>query len=594
MLVNLSLFAGAGWQFFDNNGAPLSGGILYTYAAGTTTPLATYTTNLGNVYNSNPIILNGAGRLANEIWLTQGSSYKFVLEDSNNIVIGVYDNIMGANDPTATIEILNTFETTLASSVGSSLVGYNEGSINAVTRTVQAKFRDSISIKDFGAVGNGTTDDTIAIQNALNASLFVYFPPGTYKITSPLTIQTNQHLYGDNTYEAPTIAVINCYNVIGFTFDINGKIFSIDGISFDGTTGNFSGNVIDCSINWIGAIYNSAPNTGSGGGQLSLRNSRIWGSQSIGTYLITLQNTFFTLLENCDIGLCPNGGAVTMGQYGVVNTTMTFRKCYFHYCRQDVTLTGNVLDVTFDDCVFESSIVAFNMETTTASFKGCYFENIGYDVSGLNRSGGLSIQNQGINFQPPVLTGPVVSAMNITYGTYTFISCFFAYLSTNILSVSPNAAWLFMMGKGSTSGAGGYASFYGCSSPNYGTNGFLEIEADAMIEQCSFNWYNGAQNEALPYKDTRYVSDGFMLAPFPYSAIGLVPQYYEKITIKNGVYIVYATTQGYTVPTNSPTGGKWNVGDTIYMTTPVSGGYIGNVCTTAGTPGTWRTFGAIS
>ena len=88
MAVNLSLFAGAGWQFFDNNGVPLAGGLLYTYAAGTTTPLATYTTSAGNIANANPIVLNSAGRLANEVWLTTGSSYKFILQTSLATQIG--------------------------------------------------------------------------------------------------------------------------------------------------------------------------------------------------------------------------------------------------------------------------------------------------------------------------------------------------------------------------------------------------------------------------------------------------------------------------------------------------------------------------
>ena len=47
MAVNLSPIGGACWQFFDNNGAPLTGGKLYTYAAGTTTPQATYTSISG-------------------------------------------------------------------------------------------------------------------------------------------------------------------------------------------------------------------------------------------------------------------------------------------------------------------------------------------------------------------------------------------------------------------------------------------------------------------------------------------------------------------------------------------------------------------
>lgn len=45
MGVSLSMYAGAGAQFFDNNGNPLAGGLIYTYAAGTTTPAATYTSS---------------------------------------------------------------------------------------------------------------------------------------------------------------------------------------------------------------------------------------------------------------------------------------------------------------------------------------------------------------------------------------------------------------------------------------------------------------------------------------------------------------------------------------------------------------------
>jgi hypothetical protein len=94
MSVLLSPIGGAGAQFFDNDGNVLSGGKIYTYSAGTSTPKTTYTTSAGNIAHSNPIILDSAGRVpTGEIWLSFGESYKFVIKDSNDNLIGTYDNI---------------------------------------------------------------------------------------------------------------------------------------------------------------------------------------------------------------------------------------------------------------------------------------------------------------------------------------------------------------------------------------------------------------------------------------------------------------------------------------------------------------------
>jgi hypothetical protein len=95
MAVFLSPVGGAAAQFFTNSGIPLAGGKLYTYAAGTTTPAVTYTSSSGATPHSNPIILNSAGRVATgEIWLNP-SPYKFLLKDSNDVLIATYDNIWG-------------------------------------------------------------------------------------------------------------------------------------------------------------------------------------------------------------------------------------------------------------------------------------------------------------------------------------------------------------------------------------------------------------------------------------------------------------------------------------------------------------------
>ena len=96
MAVFLSPVGGVAAQFFTNTGAVLTGGKLYTYAAGTTTPLASYTTSAGNVARTNPIVLDAAGRVpsSGQIWITS-APYKFVLTDSTDVLIATYDNVSG-------------------------------------------------------------------------------------------------------------------------------------------------------------------------------------------------------------------------------------------------------------------------------------------------------------------------------------------------------------------------------------------------------------------------------------------------------------------------------------------------------------------
>ena len=77
-------------QFLDASGAPLVGGLLYTYNAGTTTPQPTYTDSTGATANTNPVVLNARGEA--NIWLG-AATYKFKLCDANNTEIWTVDNI---------------------------------------------------------------------------------------------------------------------------------------------------------------------------------------------------------------------------------------------------------------------------------------------------------------------------------------------------------------------------------------------------------------------------------------------------------------------------------------------------------------------
>lgn len=165
MSVSPSPVGGFAAQFFDNNGVILSGGKIYTYVSGTTTPQATYTSASGVTPHANPIILDSAGRVpGGEIWLTDGLVYKFVIETSAGILLGTYDNITGGLDASA--------------------VTYDPPFANSVVTNVEAKLAQYVSVKDFGAVGDGVVDDTAAILLAFQNGGHVMFPTGTYKVTT--------------------------------------------------------------------------------------------------------------------------------------------------------------------------------------------------------------------------------------------------------------------------------------------------------------------------------------------------------------------------------------------------------------------------
>jgi hypothetical protein len=280
MAVNLSPFGGVGAQFLDNSGNVLTGGKIFTYSAGTTTNQVTYINSSGLTPHSNPIILDAAGRVpGGEIWLTDGLAYKFLLKNSDDVLIATYDNIIGINSnfvnfvnqqeiqtatagqtvfnltttqyqpgtnslsvfvdgvnqygPGAqyayletdsdtvtfinglhvgalvkfTTSQLNSSGATAASQVsftgfngqtgtvqdlagddGSDWIGFEQSGAGAVARSAQDKMRDIVSVKDFGAIGDGVADDTNAILAAktyciANLPITLYFPKGVYIYT---------------------------------------------------------------------------------------------------------------------------------------------------------------------------------------------------------------------------------------------------------------------------------------------------------------------------------------------------------------------------------------------------------------------------
>lgn len=229
----ISSLGGAGWQFFDNNGVPLSGGKLHVYEAGTTTLAVTYTSRSASTPNSNPIILDSAGRVSEEIWVDPGVFYKFTLSDANSVVLWTKDNIPGI-----------IAEDTLSADI----ISYNPPFTGAVTSnyTVADKLAQYVSVKDFGAVGDGITDDTVAIQTAIDALQNanggrLMFPNGEYYITSTLNIGDATPLSPNNTLAPVMLEGMGPVSGVGYASPSNCAIIKSNvagpAIQFNATLG---------------------------------------------------------------------------------------------------------------------------------------------------------------------------------------------------------------------------------------------------------------------------------------------------------------------------------------------------------------------
>lgn len=117
--------------------------------------------------------------------------------------------------------------------------GFIQAGTGAVQRTVESKLQDVVSVKDFGAVGDGVADDTAAIQAAINASTNVYVPAGNYAINTPLIVPANKTIFGEGVIQAKSGYTSNYLMVVGAESTI--RCLSFDGTNMPSPTGAWTG-----------------------------------------------------------------------------------------------------------------------------------------------------------------------------------------------------------------------------------------------------------------------------------------------------------------------------------------------------------------
>jgi hypothetical protein len=230
---------------------------------------------------------------------------------------------------------------------------YTPAGTGAVATNVQAKLRQYVSVKDFGAVGDGTTDDTTAVQAAITAGGSIYFPVGNYKITSVLTIPTNipLRLFGAGK-SVSTItqssATSNCLQYLGASY-----------LSCDISDMSFVGGSTSGAGLYFTKVYNSIWQnlSASGGGAgvsiqacfstqfnyISANSTNSHGFSIVGENTITFLNCYATSVPNTGGFAGYNlGGKATLISCNSLNSGGT--------C---VNITGTTANMTFIGCNFE-------------------------------------------------------------------------------------------------------------------------------------------------------------------------------------------------------------------------------------------------
>jgi hypothetical protein len=262
MTVNLSPFANPGAQFFDDNGDPLSGGKIFTYAAGTTDAKATYTDFTGNTAHANPIILDAAGRPPSEVWLTYGDSYKFILKDSLNTLVGTFDNIDGI--PPVNINLVRLYGSTsgYVDLRAPAVAGANTVTFPAATGTVALTSNPTFT--GTTAVATLTASENITGSKTISGRL----------LSASQTVNIDGYLYMGGTGQAKL--------PVGSTAQRAG--------AFSGV-GQISGTTLTITNVTAGSIYIGATITGTGVTSGTRVTDFLTGSGGIGTYTVDTSQT---------------------------------------------------------------------------------------------------------------------------------------------------------------------------------------------------------------------------------------------------------------------------------------------------------------
>ena len=216
----------------------------------------------------------------------------------------------------------------------------------AVNRPIYEKLAESVSVKDFGAVGDGIADDTGAFTNAFAASRSVYVPEGTFKINSMITVPNNTHFYGAGNYASE---IKPSASLTGAAIEFLGSVSVMENLYINGT--NTTGVIGVRVANQVLSDYTTMNNIYIG----NFNGSNGKGLQVLNSVRANYYNVYtFANFQNCDIGSFSVSPAANN-----FPTIQSFYSCTFESATGSVGLNiRSGYEMAFHNCTFEGNYQA--------------------------------------------------------------------------------------------------------------------------------------------------------------------------------------------------------------------------------------------
>ena len=621
-------------QFFQTGStAPLVGGKLFTYIAGTSTKQATWKDSTQSVQNANPIILDSSGIAV--VWLDPTLLYKFVLAPSNDTdppasPIKSVDNIAGSI----------SFAVLTQQFIGQILYPQTAAESAAGVTPTNYGYPPG-DVRRYGAKGDGTTDDTTAITNALNsgvATIDFGTSAYTYRITSKIT-PTNSALsklvgtasiVADISGLASNTFMLDCYaNSIkvwidgltfapkttpqsgsnpwyGGTFSFNYKSFQagvqliqgsrvtnckFSGFDYAGLYIQSTGSIVDGDTTWVQKNYftgnANATFTGSTLNNIFFQDNNVY----LGGEVIC-ESCHNILIENNRIFL-PGTPSIDIGGSAAVPTVGVKISGNIAYGLSAIVLEGGVSDATVidNDCYCTGNLVGYGIGVSTNTggqdiYRVKVTANRVYRY--LDETGATNQMAVGIGIFASIAKSMQDIEISSNYVQAATVGIqLIGFNSSNLVTrgVVRDNTCIGISNTGiSVNESTGVDIVRNNIRGNPGSYGIEVQDATTM-------WID--QNQTYSFPSGCYRFDGTM------SGLTLTRPIHDASN-ESGLYAVGGLTSGNTLakdvlsPFGVPTVGKWAQGSTFLTTVPASAGFIGSVCVTSGTPGTWKTFGLIS